>query len=74
MICRDGSVRIMDFGIAMSAAARRLTLGGLTGRLGTPAYMAPEQVRGQRGDNRTDIYGLGAILYEMATGHPPFDE
>jgi serine/threonine protein kinase len=74
MLCPDGSVRIMDFGIASAAAARRLTFAGFTGRLGTPHYMAPEQVRGQRGDARTDIYSLGAILYEMMTGRPPFEE
>jgi serine/threonine-protein kinase len=74
MLCRDGSLRIMDFGVAMSGVARRLTLTGFTGRLGTPHYMAPEQVKGQRGDARTDIYGLGALLYEMTTGHPPYDE
>ena len=74
MLCRDGSVRIMDFGIATATATRRLTFAGLTGRLGTPQYMAPELVTGQRGDARTDVYSLGAILYEMATGHAPFDE
>jgi serine/threonine-protein kinase len=74
MIGRDGSVRIMDFGIAKTGAARRLTFAGFTERLGTPRYMAPEQVKGQRGDARTDIYSLGAILYEMATGHSPYDE
>jgi len=74
MLCRDGSLRIMDFGVAMSGVARRLTLTGFTGRLGTPHYMAPEQVKGQRGDARTDVYGLGALLYEMTTGHPPYDE
>jgi serine/threonine protein kinase len=74
MLCHDGSVRIMDFGIASAAASRRLTFAGLTSRLGTPHYMAPEQVSGQRGDARTDVYSLGAILYEMTTGHPPFDE
>jgi serine/threonine protein kinase len=74
MLCRDGSLRIMDFGIATAIATRRLTFAGLTGRLGTPQYMAPELVTGQRGDARTDIYSLGAILYEMVTGHGPFDE
>ena len=74
MLCRDGSLRIMDFGIAMSAAARRLTFAGLTAGVGTIHYMAPEQVRGQRGDHRTDIYSLGAILYEMTTGHAPYDD
>jgi serine/threonine-protein kinase len=74
MLCRDGSLRIMDFGLAMFGASRRLTIAGFTGRGGTPHYMAPEQVRGQRGDGRTDVYGLGAMLYEMVSGHPPYDE
>jgi serine/threonine-protein kinase len=74
MLCRDGSLRIMDFGIAMAGASRRLTFAGFSGRLGTPAYMAPEQVKGRRGDPQTDIYSLGAVLYEMTTGHAPYDE
>jgi len=72
MLCNDGSIRIMDFGIARSENSRRLTFVGFTPTMGTPDYMAPEQVRGSRGDQRTDIYSLGAILYEMATGEPPF--
>jgi serine/threonine-protein kinase len=72
MLCNDGSIRIMDFGIAKSLASRRLTFVGFTPTMGTPDYMAPEQVKGSRGDNRTDIYSLGAILYEMATGEVPF--
>ena len=72
MLCNDGSIRIMDFGIARSQGARRLTFVGFTPAMGTPDYMAPEQVRGSRGDQRTDIYSLGAILYEMATGETPF--
>jgi serine/threonine-protein kinase len=72
MLCNDGSIRIMDFGIAKALASRRLTFVGFTPAMGTPDYMAPEQVRGSRGDARTDIYSLGAILYEMATGEPPF--
>jgi serine/threonine protein kinase len=73
MLCRDGSVRIMDFGVAMTATARRLTLAGAKG-IGTPEYMAPEQVNGRRGDHRADIYSLGAMLYEMTTGQRPYDE
>jgi serine/threonine-protein kinase len=72
MLCNDGSIRIMDFGIAKAQRGRRLTFVGFTPAMGTPDYMAPEQVRGSRGDERTDIYSLGAILYEMVTGEPPF--
>ena len=73
MILNDGSIRIMDFGIAKYEGQRRLTFGGFTPAMGTPDYMAPEQVRGKRGDRRTDIYSLGAILYEMLTGSVPFE-
>ena len=73
MMCSDATIRIMDFGIAKSSKARRLTFVGFSPTMGTPDYMAPEQVKGKRGDERTDIYGLGAILYEMATGATPFE-
>ncbi|HEX4054756.1 MAG TPA: protein kinase [Tepidisphaeraceae bacterium] len=73
MICSDGSIRIMDFGIAKFEGQRRLTFGGFTPAMGTPDYMAPEQVKGKRGDAQTDIYSLGAILYEMVTGSVPFE-
>jgi serine/threonine-protein kinase len=73
MLCSDGSLRIMDFGIAKVAASRRMTFGGFSPTMGTPDYMAPEQVKGQRGDERTDIYSVGAILYEMLTGRVPFE-
>jgi serine/threonine-protein kinase len=73
MLCNDGSLRIMDFGIAKAAEAKRITFGGFSPTLGTPDYMAPEQVKGQRGDERTDIYSLGAILFEMVTAHVPFE-
>jgi serine/threonine-protein kinase len=53
--------------------ARRLTFAGFSSTMGTPDYMAPEQVKGRRGDNRTDIYSLGAMLYEMTTGSVPFE-
>ena len=73
MVCSDGSIRILDFGIAKSARLRRLTFTGFSPTMGTPDYMAPEQVNGRRGDHRTDIYSLGAILYEMVTGKVPFE-
>ncbi len=73
MICLNGSIRIMDFGIAKSLKARRITFVGFSPSMGTPDYMAPEQVKGKRGDERTDIYALGAILYEMCTGQTPYE-
>jgi len=72
MVCADRTIRIMDFGIATAAAVRRLTIAG-SAPLGTPEYMAPEQVRNKRTDERTDVYSLGAILYEMLTGVVPFE-
>ena len=72
MVCKDGSLRLFDFGIARVDAARRLTFVGLTPALGTPDYISPEQVKGKRGDHRSDIYSLGAILYELVTGSTPF--
>jgi serine/threonine-protein kinase len=73
MLCKDGTIRILDFGIAKSEGVRRLTLTGYTASMGTPDYIAPEQVQGKRGDQRSDIYALGAMLYEMTTGAPPYD-
>ena len=73
MICYDGTIRVMDFGIAKVETGRRITFAGFTPAVGTPDYMAPEQVSGKRGDERTDIYSLGAMLYEMVVGMPPFD-
>jgi eukaryotic-like serine/threonine-protein kinase len=67
-----GQIKLLDFGIAMDEAARRLTWFGLSAPVGTPDYMAPEQVRGRRGDVRTDIYALGTLLYEMVTGKLPY--
>ncbi len=65
-------VKLIDFGIAMKEDARRLTIVDLNKTLGTPDYISPEQVKGQRGDQRSDVYSLGAMLYEMLTGQPPF--
>jgi serine/threonine protein kinase len=72
LLTNDNQVKIMDFGIALDESARRLTWSGLSSTIGTPDYMAPEQVSGRRGDVRTDIYALGTILYEMLTGNLPF--
>ena len=71
MILCDGTIRVLDFGIAKSTG-RRFTFAGFTPAMGTPEYMAPEQVKGRRGDERTDLYTLGALLYEMVTGAIPF--
>jgi len=68
----DGQIKLLDFGIAMDEAARRLTWFGLSPPMGTPDYMAPEQVRGRRGDARTDVYALGTLLYEMIAGELPY--
>jgi serine/threonine-protein kinase len=72
MLCNDGTLRIMDFGIAKAPRDRNLSLKGFTPTMGTPDYMAPEQVRGEAGSIQTDIYSLGAMLYEMVTGSTPF--
>lgn len=72
MVGPEDSIKIIDFGIAMKEDARRITHTGLTPALGTPDYISPEQVKGQRGDQRSDIYAMGAMLYEMLTGQPPF--
>jgi serine/threonine protein kinase len=72
LLGKDGQIKLLDFGIAMDQEARRLTWFGLSAPVGTPDYMAPEQVRGRRGDVRTDIYALGTLLYEMITGELPY--
>ena len=69
----EGRVRIIDFGIALDFDSRRLTWGRLSSRLGTPEYMAPERIRGRRGDDRVDVYALGFILYEMIAGVTPYE-
>ncbi len=70
MIDSNGNARIMDFGIARTVKGEGLTADGVV--IGTPEYMSPEQVEGKDVDQRTDIYALGTILYEMLTGRVPF--
>ena len=72
MIDAEDQIKLIDFGIAGKAGARRLTFGKLSQIAGTPDYISPEQVKGKRGDGRSDIYSLGVILYEMVTGETPF--
>jgi serine/threonine-protein kinase len=68
----DGQPVIIDFGLALTKSAHRVTYANLSATAGTPDYMAPEQIEGQRGDRRTDLYALGIILYEMLSGRTPY--
>ncbi|MGA2086489.1 MAG: serine/threonine-protein kinase [Terracidiphilus sp.] len=72
MVDAQDNIKLIDFGIASDSAARRLTYANFTAALGTPDYISPEQVKGKRGDGRSDIYSMGVILYEMLTGKLPF--
>ncbi len=71
MIDKEGNARIMDFGIARSIKRKGITAAGMM--IGTPEYMSPEQVEGKVVDQRSDIYALGIILFEMVTGKLPFE-
>ena len=72
MVDADDRIKLIDFGIAGQTGARRLTFAKLSQVMGTPDYISPEQVKGKRGDARSDIYALGVMLYEMLTGKTPF--
>ncbi len=73
LITPEGRLVVTDFGIALLSGARRLTWRWLTSTVGTPDYMAPEQIQGKRGDARTDIYAIGIMLYEMLAEHVPWE-
>lgn len=72
LVAPDGHVVVTDFGVALLQGARRLTWRWLSQELGTPDYMAPEQVQGKRGDGRSDLYAVGVVLYEMLAGRTPW--
>ena len=72
MVDDQDCIKLIDFGIAMKEDARRITFVDMSATLGTPDYISPEQVKGQRGDKRSDIYSLGVMFYEMLTGEPPY--
>ena len=72
MVDEHDQIKLIDFGIAQKSGARRLTFGKLSQTLGTVDYISPEQVKGKRGDARSDIYALGVMLYEMVSGQSPF--
>ena len=72
LVDEHDQIKLIDFGIAGKSGARRLTFGKLSQTLGTVDYISPEQVKGKRGDARSDIYALGVMLYEMVSGQSPF--
>jgi serine/threonine-protein kinase len=72
MVDPNDHIKLIDFGIAANVGSRRLTFAKFSATMGTPDYISPEQVKGKRGDARSDIYALGVMLYEMLTGKVPF--
>ncbi|HWE51555.1 MAG TPA: serine/threonine-protein kinase [Bryobacteraceae bacterium] len=72
MIDGEDRIKLIDFGIAGNEGSRRLTFAKLSNVMGTPDYISPEQVKGKRGDGRSDVYAMGIMLYEMLTGKVPF--
>ena len=72
LVTDDGQLKVIDFGTALLEGAKRLTWKHLSDGLGTPNYMSPEQIQGDRGDTRSDIYAWGVMMYEFLTGHVPF--
>jgi len=72
MVDEKDNIKIIDFGISANTGARRITFAKLSDTMGTPDYISPEQVKGGRGDARSDVYAVGIMLYEMLTGKVPF--
>src|SRR5512143_1172712 len=72
LVTDEGQPVIMDFGLALTRSSHRVTYANLSATAGTPDYMAPEQIEGQRGDPRTDLYALGTMFYELLAGVLPF--
>ncbi len=73
LVTADEQLKLIDFGIALLSGARRVTWRWVNDAVGTPDYMSPEQIQGRRGDERSDIYALGTMLYEMLAGRVPFE-
>jgi serine/threonine-protein kinase len=73
ILCEEGTLRLIDFGAAHPVVKTRFAFGGPAPAVATADYVAPEQIRRRRGQVSVDIYAIGAILYEMLTGHPPFE-
>ena len=72
ILCPDGGLRVLDLGLAHDAVAGGFAFGGPSPAIGSSDYVAPEQIRRKRGRKTADIYGVGAVIYEMLTGQPPF--
>ncbi|MGA2402410.1 MAG: serine/threonine-protein kinase [Syntrophobacteraceae bacterium] len=72
LLAPDGHLKIVDFGIALMEGAPRVTWRGFSGLMGTPEYMSPEQIRGERGSASSDIYAIGCLTYQLLSGSPPF--
>ncbi len=72
MVTRNGDIKVMDFGIARAMSDAQSTMTQTAQVIGTAQYLSPEQARGERVDQRSDLYSVGCLLYELLTGRPPF--
>ncbi len=72
VLAPDGHLKILDFGIALMEGSPRVTWRGFSGLMGTPEYMAPEQIKGERGAAKSDVYAVGCLLYNLLSGSPPY--